>query len=246
MDTFLKLLRAWRLHICIFKLMRSWSVLAQTGTLCQCSSKGFAIRHQWPSILGADLTTNRVSMSGKLAGVQCGQGDESTLSICYTFFNKPSACLYNQRIINKCSERLLVILKIYPFQTKGRYNVNLACLNLSLTNTCYSSTWRYGVNTSLVISSGCEFQYFQATKLLCRQFVEFEMIKWINYSLFLKINLNSAEISKHDTLLKCIDYSCSWQCLTLRARILVQVTIHRRLLIGRDGRLDQSKAYDVS
>ena len=30
------------------------------------------------------------------------------------------------------------------------------------------------------------------------------------------------------------------------ARILVQVTIHRRLLIGRDGRLDQSEAYDVS
>ena len=31
-----------------------------------------------------------------------------------------------------------------------------------------------------------------------------------------------------------------------RARILVQVMIHRRLLIGRDGRLDQSEAYDVS
>ena len=28
--------------------------------------------------------------------------------------------------------------------------------------------------------------------------------------------------------------------------ILVQVTTHRRLLIGRDGRLDQSEAYDVS
>ena len=30
------------------------------------------------------------------------------------------------------------------------------------------------------------------------------------------------------------------------ARILVQITIHRRLLIGRDGRLDQLKAYDIS
>ena len=30
------------------------------------------------------------------------------------------------------------------------------------------------------------------------------------------------------------------------ARIIVQVTIHRRLLVGRDGRLDQSEAYDVS
>ena len=29
-------------------------------------------------------------------------------------------------------------------------------------------------------------------------------------------------------------------------RILVQVTIHRRLGIGRDGHLDQSQAYDVS
>ena len=31
-----------------------------------------------------------------------------------------------------------------------------------------------------------------------------------------------------------------------RARILVQVTINRRLLIGRDGHLDQSEAYDLS
>ena len=30
------------------------------------------------------------------------------------------------------------------------------------------------------------------------------------------------------------------------ARILVQVTIYRRLLIGRDGHLDQSEAYDIS
>ena len=29
-------------------------------------------------------------------------------------------------------------------------------------------------------------------------------------------------------------------------RILVQVTIYRRLLIGRDGHLDQSEAYDIS
>ena len=32
----------------------------------------------------------------------------------------------------------------------------------------------------------------------------------------------------------------------VRARILVQVTIYRRLLIGRDGHLDQSEAYDIS
>ena len=29
------------------------------------------------------------------------------------------------------------------------------------------------------------------------------------------------------------------------ARILVQVTIYRRLLIGRDGHLDQSETYDI-
>ena len=34
--------------------------------------------------------------------------------------------------------------------------------------------------------------------------------------------------------------------LFLRARILVQVTIYRRLLIGRDSHLDQSEAYDIS
>ena len=30
------------------------------------------------------------------------------------------------------------------------------------------------------------------------------------------------------------------------ALILVQVTIYRRLLIGQDGHLDQSEAYDIS
>ena len=33
---------------------------------------------------------------------------------------------------------------------------------------------------------------------------------------------------------------------TSMAHILVQVTIHRRLWIGRDGNLDQAKAYDIS
>ena len=38
-------------------------------------------------------------------------------------------------------------------------------------------------------------------------------------------------------------------CCVARGRILVQVTIYRRLLIGRggrDGHLDQSEAYDIS
>ena len=37
----------------------------------------------------------------------------------------------------------------------------------------------------------------------------------------------------------------SWELRT-KVRILVQVTIYRRLLIGRDGHLDQSEAYDIS
>ena len=45
--------------------------------------------------------------------------------------------------------------------------------------------------------------------------------------------------------------SCTVSCVIVvycapRARILVQVTIYRRLLIGRDGHLDQSEAYDIS
>ena len=34
--------------------------------------------------------------------------------------------------------------------------------------------------------------------------------------------------------------------LSVWGRFLVQVTIYRRLLIGRDGHLDQSEAYDIS
>ena len=37
-----------------------------------------------------------------------------------------------------------------------------------------------------------------------------------------------------------------WNNFQNRARILVQVTIYHRLLIGRDGHLDQSEAYDIS
>ena len=41
-------------------------------------------------------------------------------------------------------------------------------------------------------------------------------------------------------------YASHTSCLYPWARILVQVTINRRLLIGRDGHLDQSEAYDLS
>ena len=36
------------------------------------------------------------------------------------------------------------------------------------------------------------------------------------------------------------------EVLIIRARILVQVTIYRRIRIGRDGHLDQSEAYEIS
>ena len=40
---------------------------------------------------------------------------------------------------------------------------------------------------------------------------------------------------------------CSLKCLMkFRARILVQVTIYRRLLLGRDSHLNQSEAHDIS
>ena len=38
----------------------------------------------------------------------------------------------------------------------------------------------------------------------------------------------------------------SVDALQARTCILTQVTIYRRLLIGRDGHLDQSEAYDIS
>ena len=46
-----------------------------------------------------------------------------------------------------------------------------------------------------------------------------------------------------------VEYGCSGQSylyIYVEAHILVQVTIYRRLLIGRDGHLDQSEAYDIS
>ena len=40
--------------------------------------------------------------------------------------------------------------------------------------------------------------------------------------------------------------ACGHRSLGVRTRILVQVTIYRRLLIGRDDHLDQSETYDIS
>ena len=41
-------------------------------------------------------------------------------------------------------------------------------------------------------------------------------------------------------------YFSSEQKTVTVARIFVQITIYRRLLIGRDGNLDESEAYDIS
>ena len=47
-------------------------------------------------------------------------------------------------------------------------------------------------------------------------------------------------------VLSAVDLSARGPSLDVRGRILVQVAIYRRLLIGRDGHLDQSEAYDLS
>ena len=50
------------------------------------------------------------------------------------------------------------------------------------------------------------------------------------------------------TLVECLVFAatCGQAGLCNWARILVQVMIYRRILIGRDGHLDQSEAYDIS
>ena len=54
-------------------------------------------------------------------------------------------------------------------------------------------------------------------------------------------------VTKLKTKIDVIPRSCFISCfLSCWDRILVQVTRNRRLLIGRDGHLDQSEAYDLS
>ena len=58
--------------------------------------------------------------------------------------------------------------------------------------------------------------------------------------MFISLNAYEVDISIYYTEHESSSLVRSW------ARILVQVTIYRRLLIGRDGHLDQSEAYDIS
>ena len=50
------------------------------------------------------------------------------------------------------------------------------------------------------------------------------------------------QVLEYHDILHCFVIFCKYG----RVRILVQVTIYRRLLIGRDDHLDQSEAYDIS
>ena len=59
------------------------------------------------------------------------------------------------------------------------------------------------------------------------------MKKWSEKNFVEKFQTTTQQIEKKATL-------------RIWARILVQVTIYRRLLIGRDGHLDQSEACDIS
>ena len=54
--------------------------------------------------------------------------------------------------------------------------------------------------------------------------------------------VQKADIQFKNNLFICYMYII---LLSVRAGILVQVTIYRRLLIGRDGNLDQSEAYNI-
>ena len=61
---------------------------------------------------------------------------------------------------------------------------------------------------------------------------------WHNHRDWLSAGINLVHCLWPNTLGRCLVWD--------RARILVQVTIYRRLLIGRDGHLDQSEAYDMT
>ena len=53
----------------------------------------------------------------------------------------------------------------------------------------------------------------------------------------------------HESIVKLYIWDtscCIYENMACWGRILVEVTIYRRLLIGRDGHLDQSEAYDIS
>ena len=63
--------------------------------------------------------------------------------------------------------------------------------------------------------------------------------------LFSRTDIAWSGVNRHVSSEQITCDNCMSRQLT-RARILVQVAIYRRLLIGRDGHLDQSEAYDIS
>ena len=58
---------------------------------------------------------------------------------------------------------------------------------------------------------------------------------------------SSATLAQHWVNVPCLQgwWSEVKNVIIIRVRILAQVTIYRRLQIGRDGHLDQSEAYDI-
>ena len=61
-----------------------------------------------------------------------------------------------------------------------------------------------------------------------------------------KVAIQRSPSAIKDMLLAWVKQQVDGYPVSQLARILVQVTIYRRLLIGRDGHLDQSEAYDIS
>ena len=77
-------------------------------------------------------------------------------------------------------------------------------------------------------------------QLLCHKIPKYTFVKPMTTKIIHAItgqSVSYAELHLADILISMI---------LIRARILVQVTIYRRLLIGRDGHLDQPEAYDIS
>ena len=61
--------------------------------------------------------------------------------------------------------------------------------------------------------------------------------------LFVNVLLGDDVVHSFHVIAANILYHCMY--VWIWVRILVQVKIYRRLLIGRDGHIDQSEAYDI-
>ena len=112
--------------------------------------------------------------------------------------------------------------------------------------------------TSLIIAPGQITDVMQTelvphtqercAKSKCRTLLYHEIIRALTSLFWSPVcqssrSINAIGIALFVEMLFCVWYNRE---MLVRARILVQVTIYRRFLIGRDGHLNQSEAYDTS